>query len=190
MVWGDHTRTAAGVAVVVLSIVGLAACAPTSSAKSTVTLAQTKSPVQLLRNEAANRLGDIVIGSVNDTKDASKACESEVKDPLGLSRAWTSSVSISLSAGNGWRVDEVSTSLVDSFAEQGWSPDRVTVSGSSYTSLTSDASAVTIRVTSTPGDDAAGVPADLVITTQGPCVDTDGAESDEVTRLEKVDAAQ
>jgi hypothetical protein len=145
--------------------------------------------VQLLRNEAADRLGTIVVGAVNDTKDVSKACESEKKDPLGISRAWLSSVSISLSAGNGWRVDEVSTKLVDSFTEQGWKPDRVTVSGSTYTSLTSDTSSTTIRVTSTAGDDAAGIPADLVITTEGPCVDTDGADSDEVTQLEALATA-
>jgi type IV pilus biogenesis protein CpaD/CtpE len=192
MVWGDRTRTIAGLAVVAFTIVGLSACssAPAKTDGATLTLAQTKSPVQLLRNEAASRLGNIVVGTVNGTKDVSKSCESKVKDPLGLSRAWTSSVNISLAAGSAWRIEEISTSLVDSFADQGWKPDRVTVSGSSYTALTSETSSTTIRVTSTPGDDAVGLPADLIITTEGPCVDTDGEESDEVKGLEALAAKE
>jgi len=190
MVWGDHTRTIAGAAVVVLSIVGLSACAPASSAESSITLAQTKSPVQLLRNEAASRIGNIVVGSVDTTGDASRACKTEETDPLGRSRQWMSSVSVSLSAGNAWRIDEVTQQLADSFTEQGWTAERGMQADVSFTGLKSDTSSATIGLTSTAGDDAAGVPATLVITTEGPCVMTGGAESDEVKKLEKVVVAK
>jgi hypothetical protein len=189
MVKRDHGRTVVGLAVALLTIVGLSACSTADSGAGTLTLAQTKSPVQLLRNEAANRIGNIVVGTVDSTSDVSKACKTAEADPKGLSRSWTSSISVSLATGTAWRLEEVAQSLITSFTDQGWTAERGIQSDVSYTGLKSDTSSATIGVTSKIGDDAAGVPAELLITTNGPCVATDGAESDEVKKLEAASAS-
>ena len=128
MVWGDHIRTAAAAALVALSLAGLTACAgsssPSAGGGAALTLAQTKSPVQLLRNEAASRIDEFVVETVNETEDLSTACKTEEADPLGLSRSWTSSVEVSLKEGSAWRTSIVADELVASFEEQGWVASR------------------------------------------------------------------
>ena len=177
-------------AVVSLALVGMTACASTGGTPgaggkgATLTLAQTKSPVQLLRNEAAGRVDEFVVETVNETQDLSSACKTAEADPLGLSRSWTSSVDVSLKAGSAWRLDIVVADLIASFEAQGWVASSGMQSDVAYTSLTSETSAATIGLSTTAADDAAGLPAKLQITTKGPCVDTGGAESDEVKKLE------
>ena len=190
MVWGDHTRKAAALAVVAVSLAALTACASQSggtadTATATLTLAQTKSPVQLLRNEAANRIDEFIVETINETEDLSAPCKTAEADPLGLERSWTSSVEVSLKAGSAWRAAIVADELVASFEEQGWIASRGAPSAVTYTGLKSENSAATIGLTVTTEDLAAGTPAKLQITTKGPCVTTGGAESDEVKRLEK-----
>jgi len=191
MVWGDHTRKIAGMAVVVLSLAALTACASQpgggteAGTDAALTLAQTKSPVQLLRNEAANRIDEFIVETVNETEDISTPCKTEEVDPLGLVRSWTSSVEVSFKAGSAWRATIVGEELVASFEKQGWIASRGAPSAVTYTGLKRDTSAATIGLTVTTEDTAAGTPAKLQITTKGPCVTTGGAESDEVTRLEK-----
>ena len=190
MVWGDHTRKAAALTVVALSLAALTACASQSggtadTATATLTLAQTKSPVQLLRNEAANRIDEFIVETINETEDLSAPCKTAEADPLGLERSWTSSVEVSLKAGSAWRAAIVADELVASFEEQGWIASRGAPSAVTYTGLKSENSAATIGLTVTTEDLAAGTPAKLQITTKGPCVTTGGAESDEVKRLEK-----
>jgi hypothetical protein len=190
MVWGDLTRKATALAVVALALASLSACASQpgggadSAAGSSLTLAQTKSPVQLLRNEAANRIDSFIVETVNETQDLSTACKTEKVDPLGLQRSWTSSVEVSLKEGSAWRTSIVADELVASFEEQGWVASRGAPSAVTYTALKSDTSAATIGISVTNEDAATGTPAKLQITTKGPCVTTGGAESDEVTRLE------
>jgi hypothetical protein len=188
MVWGDHIRTAAAAALVALSLAGLTACAggssPSAGGGAALTLAQTKSPVQLLRNEAASRIDEFVVETVNETEDLSTACKTEEADPLGLSRSWTSSVEVSLKAGSAWRAGIITEDLIASFEKQGWVASRGLPSAVTYTGLKSDTSAAHIGLTLTNEDVAAGVPAKLQITTQGPCVTTAGAASDEVKKLE------
>ena len=190
MVWGDHTRKIAGMAVVALSLAALTACASQTGGAAetgtdaTLTLAQTKSPVQLLRNEAANRIDEFIVETINETEDVSTACKTAEADPLGLERSWTSSVEVSLKSGSAWRVAIVADELVASFEAQGWVASRGAPSAVTYTGLKSENSAATIGLTVTNEDTAAGTPAKLQITTKGPCVATDGEKSDEVTKLE------
>jgi hypothetical protein len=191
MVWGDHTRKIAGLAVAALTVAALTSCAAQSGGSAhsgtdvTLTLAQTKSPVQLLRNEAANRIDAFIVDTVNETEDLSTACKTAEVDPLGRERSWTSSVEVSFKAGSAWRATIVADELVASFEDQGWIASRGAPSAVTYTGLKSDTSAATIGLTVTTEDTTAGTPAKLQITTKGPCVMTEGAESDEVTRLEK-----
>jgi hypothetical protein len=189
MVWGDRSRTAAALAAVALSLAALTGCASENGASpaagTALTLAQTKSPVQLLRNEAANRIDEFIVETINETEDFSTACKTADADPLGLERSWTSSVEVSLKAGSAWRATIVADELVASFEAQGWIASRGAPSAVTYTGLKSENSAATIGLTVTTEDLAAGTPAKLQITTEGPCVATDGGESDEVKRLEK-----
>jgi hypothetical protein len=188
MVWGDHTRVIAAAAIVSLSVIGLTACAGTTGSGSgggdSLTLAETKSPVQLLRNEAASRIDEFIVETVNETEDLSTACKTAEADPLGLSRSWTSSVEVSLKEGSAWRASIVADELIASFEAQGWIASRGLPSEVTYTSLKSETSAATIGLTVTTEDLAVARPAKLQITTKGPCVATEGAESDEVTKLE------
>jgi len=190
MVWGDHTRVVAGMATIALSLLCLTACATGSGAAagsgggSKLTLAQTKSPVQLLRNEAASRIDEFIVDNVDETEDLSVACKTEAADPLGLSRSWTSSVEVSLKEGSAWRASIVADELVASFEKQGWIASRGAPAAVTYTGLKSETSAATIGLTVTTEDLATGTPAQLQITSKGPCVATQGAESDEVKKLE------
>ncbi|WP_411698661.1 hypothetical protein [Conyzicola sp.] len=190
MVRGHHTRRIAALALVALAGATLAGCAAQpgagagGGADASLTLAQTKSPVQLLRNEAADRIDQFIVETVNETEDLSVACKTEEVDPLGLERSWTSSVEVSLKAGSAWRATIVADDLIASFEEQGWIASRAAPSAVTYTGLKSDASAATIGITVTNEDLATATPAKLQITTEGPCVTTAGAESDEVTKLE------
>jgi hypothetical protein len=189
MVWGDLTRKFASIAIVSVSLATLSACASSSTAGSggdsaTLTLAQTKSPVQLLRNEAASRLDEFVVETVNETEDLSVACKTAEVDPLGLSRSWTSSVEVSFKPGSAWRVSIVAEDLTTSFEEQGWVASRGAPSAVTYTGLKSETSAATIGFTVTSENLETATPAKLQITTKGPCVATGGAESDEVKKLE------
>jgi len=185
MVWGDHIRSVAAAALVTISLAGLTACGSTTTDDHHgLTLAQTKSPVQLLRNEAASRIDEFVVETVDETEDVSVACKTEDKDPLGRSRSWTSSVEVSLKAGSAWRAGIVAEDLIASFEKQGWVASRGLPSAVTYTGLKSETSAAQIGLTLSNEDVAAGLPAKLLITTKGPCVATDGAASDEVAKLE------
>jgi hypothetical protein len=193
MVWGDHNRVIAGLAIVTLSLVGLTACSTDDggtdeTGAKTLSLAQTKSPVQLLRNEAASRLDEFVVESVNESEDLSVACKTAEADPLGLSRSWRSSVEVSFKEGSAWRASIVAEDLLASFEAQGWVASRGAPSAVTYSGLKSETSAATIGLTVTNEDLATATPAKLQITSLGPCVPTDGAESDEVKRLEAAPA--
>jgi hypothetical protein len=189
MVWGDHTRRFAAFAVATLTFATLTACASQpgggadASTDASLTLAQTKSPVQLLRNEAADRIDEFIVETVNETEDLSAPCKTAEADPLGLERSWTSSVEVSIKAGSAWRADIVADELVASFEAQGWVASRGAPSAVTYTGLKSENSTATIGLSVTHEDAATGTPAKLQITTKGPCVMTGGAESDEVTKL-------
>jgi len=189
MVWGDHTRRFAALAVATLTFATLTACASQpgggagTGTAAALTLAQTKSPVQLLRNEAADRIDEFIVETVNETEDVSTPCKTAEADPLGLERSWTSSVEVSIKAGSAWRADIVADELVASFEAQGWVASRGAPSAVTYTGLKSETSTATIGLSVTHEDPAAGTPAKLQITTKGPCVMTGGAESDEVVKL-------
>jgi hypothetical protein len=186
MVWRGYTRAIAEAAIVTLSLVTLSACATTTGpgGEPTLTLAETKSPVQLLRNEAASRIDEFIVETVDETEDVSAPCKTAEADPLGLTRLWTSSVEVSLKEGSAWRASIVADDLVASFEAQGWTAARGAPSAVTYTTLKSENSTATIGLTVTTEDVAAARPAKLQITTKGPCVVTGGSESDEVKRLE------
>ena len=168
-------------ALVLLALTGCASPAAESSAfdeLGDLTLVESKAPTQFLRNEAASRVPTVVVQDVAETTDASVACLGAAVDPDGLARQWNSTAVFLVTNSQGARVVTVTDGLATSFVDQGWSSQQVDGS----TVLTSATSPVVMRLAAVPK--ATGMHAQILITTTGPCVVTDGPESDEVTGLE------
>jgi hypothetical protein len=171
---------------------GLAGCATEES--SGPTLADTKSPVQLLRNETATRIPPAVIESVSETEDFSIRCKSESEDPIGLRRSWHSNTAVTVEAASIWRVDAIVDEIGQSYADQGWIVTPVAVDDHTHAvDLTREGSASEIRVSAhrpnvdKPLASDAGEPVTIEVQSHGPCVDTEGPDSDAVKKLEAQD---
>ena len=167
---------AAGLAAILL----LSGCASSAASGDDQRLVDTKSPVQLLRNEAAGRLDEALVSEVRETGDSSSACYNEEENPGGLVRQWKSSADLVLVDG----ADRVGAAqaLAQSFVEAGWVAKEVSSDTSfALTILTNESSVASIEISS--ADESAS--AMIRITATGPCVVTDGPESDEVTKLEQ-----
>ena len=167
-------------ATALLIAVALAGC---SSAPEAQTLAQTKSPTQLLRNEASTRIPPGSIGAISGEEDHSVACKSSDEDPDELYRSWQSSLLASIAADSAWRVEQLTTDITDSFIEDGWYVSGAK-DGKDKTVLTRPGAVSTMAFTVTAGaEDGSG--ASIHIDATGPCVLTAGPTSNEVTGLEK-----
>lgn len=195
MVTVDLRRTVLCLVLGALSLTVVSACAPTAEIAGDypdVSLAETKSPAQLLRNEAAARLPAEVIDQIVEAEDASVACLSATDDPDGLVRSWHSTVNVTI-VGDA-EVATLVTDLAASFADQGWSVRDLGGNASvSQKLLESDGSLADIQVSGlTPDTGATSVSLEEVvdqptvkIAVHGPCVRTGGEKSDEVTALDK-----
>ena len=179
-------RSIIGFTAVAIAITGLTACAGESEAPdaSTMTLAQTKSPAQLLRNEAASRIPDTIVDEVAQSTDESTACETVEQDPDGLLRKWDSSVRVVLSEEGGEDVSAIVEDLVASFTDQGWARGS---HGGSIIKLTSETSPTTIHISSVAANAEKGTTSIVQLKASGPCVTTEGTESAEVVDLEARD---
>jgi len=183
MVTVDHARSAAS-AIVLFAVLLITGCASAPPAPAddypAITLAESKSTVQLLRNSAETRIDAEVVESRTET-DESVACLDPADDPEGEIRRWLSSTEVQLVRWHAWRVADVADILIATFVNQSW----FTIEGNAQfggeaTLLTSGKGATTIQVESVGDDESAT----LHITVNGPCVRTAGAESDEVTGLQ------
>ena len=170
---------------VVASVTGCSSGAA-SPGESGVTLAQSKSYAQLLRNEASSRLPEIVLKQVAESSDVSVACDDS--DPQGLSRSWSSSMSILVNNSTAARIQKVADDLAASFVDQGWKAkiDEGSTDALAVTTLRSATSLADIAITAT-SKGADQVPS-IQITATGVCALTGGPDSDEVTMLEKQDS--
>lgn len=166
-------------------LVGLVGCA--SSAESSVelgagvsselSLVETKSPVQLLRNDVASRVPKIAIKGVAELADSSIACGGP-EDVEGLARSWRSTATFLVSNSRVATIDGVIASIAAEFTERDWSAE---VNGGA-TVLSSDTSPATISIEAVHRGE--GKQPAIRIATSGPCVETDGENSDEVKELE------
>jgi len=188
MVATDLTMRSAATAILVLAVGILAGCAaPTSSSNAPdgdypdVSLTESKSNVQLLRNSAKSRIATEVIESSADT-DTSVACLSTAEDPDGTIRQWLSTTEVNLVRWHAWRVDDVADILIDTFADQSWNIAEIAGEhAEAATLLTNGNGLAEIQVEAVGTDDDSA--ATIFVTVSGPCVKTDGADSDEVTDL-------
>ena len=154
-------------------VLALAGCAGGQG----ISLAEAKSNVQLLRNDAASRIPAELLDIVLVSSDLSVSCESESTDPEGRLRSWHSGARISLTPGAD--IDAVIDDLVASFVDQGWEQS----SSSTTTTLSSSTIFSDIEITAIEATDDGDV-AEITLALTSPCVDTDGESSKEVRQLE------
>ena len=188
---GTIVAVAAGI--IIAGSLASCASAPATDTGTSVTLAQSKSPVQLLRNETASRIPTGAIEALGESTDSSVACLSEEDDPDGLVRQWTSTSVVLIERASQWRTKKIAKDLVQTLVDDGWTARDAGGSASVQSSLlTRGVSLAEIMITSKePSESTASTSKGEVVTdyrieieTHGPCVETDGPESDEVTRLE------
>jgi len=176
------TARIAGLAV--LTALVLTGCSDTSSSEGP-TLAETKSPVQLLRNEAASRVQESQVEQILNTQDESTNCRTPETDPDGLLRSWRSTSRLQLVYSTSVEVSAVVDNLAESFVKQGW--DRGIYGTASIIELTRAGSETNIHISFKRADDEAQTGAEVQIAVAGPCVMTKGKTSDEVVKLGPVD---
>jgi len=171
-------RPALAVAAVVISGLLLAGCS--SSEPSGPTLASTKPSAQLLRNEIAGRVPPAVVDKLGETKDSSVTCGDG-----GMRRAWRSSILIFVEPKSAWRLGTVSGEIVSSLENDGWTPSESKPSKTiTQTTLEKAGTTAVINLITTDAVDGKGNGATYSIAADGPCVLTDGPDSDEVKQLE------
>jgi hypothetical protein len=157
-----------------LVVVVLAGC---STDDGRLRLVETKSPVQLLRNEAWLRLPEVMVKGDYETLDTSMPCGED-----GRQRSWLSRTTALINNSFAPRTTDVAQELVDSFSEQGWSTTIAAEAGSTEYSLEKEGSPAMISVLAV--EKTTEHRATIAISITGPCVATDGADSDEVRVLE------
>jgi len=198
MVGGDHTRTSVLAGAILLGLLALAGCAASPADGDTaypdLSLAETKSPVQLLRNETTSRVPTGAIESLGEATDVSLSCLAEDRDPEGLVRQWSSTAVVLIERASQWRTSKIAEDVVQSLVDEGWTAREAGGSATVHrTLLTSESSLAEIQVSSKePDEGRASTSTDEEVTdyrieieTHGPCVETEGADSDEVVSLEK-----
>jgi hypothetical protein len=165
-----------------LVVSGVTACA--SGPDAAATLVETKSPTQLLRNEAAHRLMTGTDEEVAEQTDFSAACKSDAEDPKGLYRSWRSTLLATVPPDSAIGVDQFVGALATSFAEDGWvlKESRGADDAAKVSTMTKSGSIATLTFTST---EDTGDGATIYIESSGPCVLTAGQDSDEVKNLER-----
>ena len=159
------------------------------------TLADSKSPAQLLRSEAVARIPAHVVGSTGEFTDDSVACRDPEDDPDELYRAWRSRGEVQLYDAAVAEADATVDQLIQSFLDQGWSDRSLGSAGVQYDRfIWSEESSALLRVTAErAGVDPLAVTdegaegAVIIVEARGACVLTGGPDSDEVTSLEQRD---
>jgi hypothetical protein len=174
-----------GIVGVLFVAVALAGCSSEPGGSGGVSLAQTKSPVQLLRNEAAARVPTGAVSATDQVEDVSIACKTEAADPEGKQRSWRSSVLVSIDNDSAWRVAKLGDDVANSFVEEGWTLSKGPKSTTTNLLLENPGSAASITLSVAEAAEDTDASASIRIVATGPCVETDGAESQEVTQLDK-----
>lgn len=169
-------RTLAVAAFVLAAPLLVTACS--AEPRLELSLVDTKSTVQLLRNETAGRVPNDTLESVVNSEDTSVECDGG--DPY---RHWRSSVTLNISAMRAIEAPTIFAELVDSYVADGWELDTA---GLREAVLSSADSIATIDILVTEDADRDGVGASIEVAVTGPCVMTDGEHSDEVRELEEL----
>lgn len=142
-------------------------------------LGESKAPAQLLRNEVASRIPAEAVRELADSVDASANCGDG-----GLKRYWRSKQLIFINRENADRVAEIFETTVESLREQGWEGELTDPSPTVHEmTLAKEKVDLTIELRATEADDD-GLQGTLELVVAGPCVKTDGPDSEDVKQLE------
>lgn len=177
------TRRVLATAAVCAALAGLTGCsAPATSTDgtaSTLTIADSKGPAQLLRNTAVAEIPKGDVAEVGEAEDATIPCRTAEKDPDELERAWKSTARIELTPSSD--ADAIVEDIVESFVASGW--DRGIYGSASIIRLTREDTRAAVHLSvNNGGEDGEGAKVQVNVT--GPCVMTLGPESDEVKSAE------
>lgn len=174
-------RTAGfGITVAVIAI-ALSGCAADETAEATLSLADTKSAAQLIRNTISGQISPEITAAVTDVTDASETCNSDSKS---LMRLWRSTARTELTPDAANKVTTIQQTIAGSFVSKGWTSESEKLSDSStIVTLTNPSSLAVIAITATDDDDGVGTGATLLVNIAGPCVKTDGLGSAELQQL-------
>jgi hypothetical protein len=157
-----------------------------------LSLADSKTPAQLLRNTAVGRIPDDVVLNVGTDLDGSIACLSEDEDPKGLIRKWTSSIDVNIKQNQAINTEQIVSDVVATFTDAGWMGQAAAGSkaGGHATLLTNGTATAdgvdSVRVRIEPVISSDKATAFIHVEAMGPCVVTDGASSKEVLDLGKI----
>jgi hypothetical protein len=190
------TRALVSALALVLAVGTLTACgeaAPTVTVPPgdypDLTLAESKAPAQLLRNEAVSRIPADVVLNVGSDIDGSEACLSESEDPEGVIRRWKSSVDVNIRLPEAPNTQAIVDGVLVTFTDEGWMSQAITGSKANnqahlLTNETAGATSVSlaqVRIEAIVASDEAS--SFIHVEAIGPCVVTGGANSTEVTEL-------
>ena len=165
--------------VVILTTALIVGC---SSTPAGATLADSKGLVQLVRNEAGQRLPADDVQEVELVDDGSEACKDAADDPAGLERRWASTLHITMLPAASETFEATYSELIDSFVGNGWS--EVSYGGGGAATLQKPDQDASIAFAATKADPDAATPPTIRITIHSGCVTTGGTDSDEVKKLE------
>ena len=192
------SRALASALALVFAIGALTACGEPGPAADVpagdypdLTLTESKSPAQLLRNTAVERIpADVVLNIGTDT-DGSEACLTAAEDPKGYIRRWKSSVDVNLRLPEAPNTQAIVDGVLATFTDEGWMSQAITGSSADNQAhlLTngtagSSVSLAQLRVEAIVAND--GASSFIRVEAIGPCVVTGGASSAEVTELGKL----
>jgi len=179
MVKADLARRASALVIVIAMASTLSACASDDGA---ISLADTKAPTQLLRNDAASRVPEDVVLTVGEKGDGSEGCALD-NDPDELMRKWHSSIVLEVNSSSAPNVDSISADLSKAYIDEGWDEFLSEGTGSSTRTLKKNGSRTQLIITTTDDTDGDGLGATIAIDVLGQCVKTAGPNSDEVQKL-------
>ena len=184
---------------IVLAVGSLTACgaaAPSADVPAgdypDLTLAESKSPAQLLRNTAVSRIPPEVVLNEGTNTDGSEACLTEKEDPKGYIRRWKSTIDVNLRLPEAPNTETIVDTVLATFTDDGWMAQAVTGSKAdnqahlltNETAGTASVSLAQLRIEAIVASDKAS--SFIHIEAIGPCVVTGGADSTEVTDLGKL----
>ena len=171
---------ALGITVAVIAI-ALSGCAAAETAEATLSLAETKSAAQLVRNSISGQISPEITAAVTDVTDASETCNSDSKS---LMRLWRSTARTELTPDAANKVMTIQQTIAGSFVSKGWTSESVKLSDSeTIVTLTNPNSLAVIDITAMTDDDGVGTGATIFVDIAGPCVKTDGPGSAELQQL-------
>jgi hypothetical protein len=179
MVKADRALRATTILIALAMVSTLSACAVEDNA---ISLADTKAPTQLLRNDAAGRVPDEAILAVGQKSDGSEGCALD-NDPDGLMRKWHSSLALEINSSSAPQVGDISADLSKSYVDEGWDEFLSEGTDSSTRTLKKNGSRTQLIITTTADVDGDGLGATIAIDVLGQCVKTGGPNSDEVVQL-------